>query len=343
MKKNLFFFLLLAIAAMSCQKDIESNSVASAKTNEVTPTNAKQSSLFDQDKPIENDDVFKKIDAFKAKIAKIESGTMPETDNGTSETDAIWNIEALMNSQHGRADKPFTKINSATSTIRVALNDDGTISNSALLTALNDAEQKLTEQFGAVNGANKHVIAIDISRKVPQVESASSVLLNVSSSVGSGGPAPPPPTDPFGVGDDWLWGFQLGKCSGTNVGTDAADRLNEEINPRFISVCTFFTDIDIVQTSLGLVNSNSPGPNIRSNLFFFRTSTLSNFSNCIDAFDMNFYFHGAKTMINILKPSGKNFISIDLIGDAVLLGSETQLLHRAFIEYGVKHKSPDCL
>jgi hypothetical protein len=331
----------LAIAAVSCQKDIESNSFTSAKTNEVTPTT--ETSLFDQVKPQPNDDVYAKIDAFKAKLDKIEQGTMAETDNGTTVNDAIWNIEALMNSQHGRADKPFTKINSATSTIRVALNDDGTISNSALLTALNEAEQKLTEQFGAVNSTNKHVIAIDISRKEPQVESGSSVLLNVSSSVGYGRPTgPQPPTDPFGAGDNWLWGFHQGKCDGTNVGVDAADRLNEEVNPRFISVCTFFTDVVMITTSVGNTNPNSPGPNIRSSLFFIRSSTLPNFSGCIDDFDMNFYYNGAKTMINLLKPSGKSFIDINLTG-TFTSSLDFFLLHLATINYGVKHTIHDCI
>jgi hypothetical protein len=343
MKKNLFFLLLLAIIAVSCQKDIEPGSVASSKTNEIAPTATKQTSLFDEDKPIENDDVFKKIEAFKAKIAKIEAGTMPETDNGTSETDAIWNIEALMNSQHGRADKPFTKISSATSTIRVALNDDGTISNSALVIALNEAELKLNEQFSAVNTAQKHIIAVDVSRKVPQVEASGSLLLSVSSSVGSGGSAgPPPPGDPFGAGDSWLWGYHQGRCNGANVSIDAADKLNEAINPRLISVCTFFTDIDIIQAGSGLPNPNSPGPNIRSNLFFVRISNLPNFSGCIDDFDMNFYYYGAKTMINLLKPAGKSFINIDILGTSTS-SLIYRLLHLPTIQYGVKHTDRGCI
>ncbi len=112
MKKYLFFLLFLAIGAMSCQKDIEQGSITSA----VTPTDTKQTSLFDQTKPVENDDVFVKIDAFKAKLAKIEAGMLPENDNGTAVSDAIWNIEALLNSQYGQAEKSFGKLARATNT-----------------------------------------------------------------------------------------------------------------------------------------------------------------------------------------------------------------------------------
>ncbi len=342
MKKYFFFLLFLAIGTMSCQKDIEQGSITAA----VTPTDTKQTSLFDQTKPVENDDVFKKIDAFKAKVAQIEAGTLPESDNGTSESDAIWNIEALLNSQYGRADKPFKKINSATQTIRVALNDDGTISNTALLTALNAAEQKVTEQFSAVSGDTKHIIAIDISRKEPQMEAGGSVLLNVSSSIGSGGNPPPPPANPFGVADDWLFGFHQGKCDGTYVGTDAADKLSEEINPRLVSSCIFFTDVVRVEDfGGGRLNPSdvNPDDNIRDFSFFKQSSDLPNFSNCIIADDMNFYYNEAKTMINIFKPSGKVFISINLIGTSSFFNFVTTNVHGAKIDYGIKHTNRGCI
>jgi hypothetical protein len=345
MKKNLFFLLFLAVGAMSCQKDIEQGSITAA----VTPTDTKQTSLFDQTKPAENDDVYVKIDAFKAKLAKIEAGTLPESDNGTSESDAIWNIEALLNSQYGRADKPFKKISSATQAIRVALNADGTISNTALLTALNAAEQKVTEQFNAVNSNTKHIIAIDISRKEPQIESGETVLLDVSSSVGFEpttplGPDPMP--EVFGPYDFWLFGFHLGKCNNSGfVGTDAADKLNEAINPRFNFSCTFFTDVvNITDFTGGRQNPNDmvPGDNIRDFLFFLQRSDQPNFDPCINADDMNFYFAGAKTMIGIHNPVGKSFISINLIGTSTnsLVFSN---LHGASISYGVKRKKPNCL
>ena len=339
MKKNFFFLLLLAIIAVSCQKDIEQGSVAAAKTNEVTPI--AEMSLFDREKPLENDDVFKKIDAFKAKIAQIEAGTMPETDDGTSENDAIWNIEALMNSQHGRADKPFNKIKTTTSTIRVDLNADGTISNLALLTALNEAQLKLTGQFDAVIDANKHVIAVDIKRKEPQAESISSVFLEVSSFVGSGNPSGPagPGPQPLGPDDDWLWGLHLGKCPmptvSTNVGTDAADKLNEIINRRPVSSRTFFTDVvSLAFNAEAFPNPNdvTPGDNYRDYLMYFQDTNLP-YSACIASNDMIFYLAGANTIIEQVRPSGKNFISIDLVGTGIV----TYLLHIVTIKYGIKH------
>lgn len=345
MKKYLFFLLFLAIGAMSCQKDIEQGSITSA----VTPTNTKQTSLFDQTKPVENDDVFVKIDAFKAKLAKIEAGMLPENDNGTSQSDAIWNIEALLNSEYGRADKPFKKISSATQTIRVALNDDGTISNAALLTALNTAEQKVTEQLGAVNSTAKHIIAIDISRKEPQIESDDNVLLDVSTSVGSDTEVilgPDPVSETFGPYDFWLFGFHAGKCNNSGfVGTDAADKLNEAINPRFTPFCTFFTDVvNISDSGGGISNPNdvTPGDNIRDFLFFKQKSNLPNFDPCINADDMNFYFAGANTMIANLQPAGKSFISINLIGTSTNSLVYTTL-HLAYIEYGIKRRKPSCI
>jgi hypothetical protein len=336
MKKNLFFLLFLAIIAVNCQKNIN----PSVSTSDAALTNVKQTSLFDEDKPIENDDVFKKINAFKAKIEKIKEGTMPESDNSTTIADAIWNIEALMNSQHGQAGKPFKKINTAKSTIRVALNDDGTISNTALVAALNEAQQKLTEQFGAVNGANKHIIAIDVSRKLPQIESNSSILLEVGIGVGFDSPyGPPPPPPIFGPDDDWLWGFHLGKCPmptvSTNVGTDGADKLNESINPRFVSSDVFFTDLsDFLGNFSEFPNPNDPTPNnnAREFLLFHQNTSLPH-SPCMVSADMIFYRAGAITVINQKKPAGKSFISIELVGTGV----NDEIFHIVTILYGVKH------
>jgi hypothetical protein len=320
MKKNLFLFLLLAIVAMSCQKDIAPNgSDELGKTNEVTPTT--QTSVFDEAKPVENDDVYKKIDAFKAKIENIKAGKLPETE--TSVDDAIWNIEALLNSQYGKAGRPFKDIQRSTSTIRVALNDDGTIDNVDLVAALEAARQKLLEQLNSVNAENKHVIGIDISAKTPQTESNSSILLDVTGVLGLRYPT----TNPFGSADDWLFANQLGHCDNTSAGTDAADRLYTEINNRspIYTNDVFFTDFQIVYNSDGGAlnpNDNVMDDNKRDRLFFWQkydgdtqppTAEIieanANYNNCILHDDMNFYYNGGKSAINFLKPAGKTFIS----------------------------------
>jgi hypothetical protein len=352
MKKNLFLFVLLAIVAMSCQKDIApvGSDVASGKTNEVTP--ATKTSLFDEAKPIENDDVYKKIDAFKAKIESIKSGTVTKSGVGTSVEDAIWNIEALLNSQYGQAGKPFKDIHRSTSTIRVDLNDDGTIDNTALVTALETARQKFLEQFNAVNAENKHVIGIDISTKTPQAESNSSLLLNVTGVLGLRYPT----TTPFGSADDWLFANHLGHCDNTSIGTDAADRLYTEINNRspIYTNEVFFTDIQIVYDGNGgalNLSDNVPNDNKRDRLFFWQkydgdtqpptaeiNEANANYSNCILHDDMNFYYNSGKSAINLLMPVGKTFISLKLYGDAVLIDfNSVNHLHRAEITYGVKH------
>jgi hypothetical protein len=346
MKKNLFFLLLLALVAMSCQKDIEQGSIGLTKTNEVTSADSKETSLFDQTKPVENDDVYVKIDAFKAKLAKIEAGTMPETDAGTTVSDAIWNIEALLNSRYGQAGRSFGDINNATSTIRVTLNDDGTIDNAALLAAAEAARQKLSDQFHAIANSNKHVINVDIRKKEPQTESGGSVIFDVSSMIGIDEPEPP-----FDEGDNWLYSDHRGKCNnGGQVGKDAADKLALSINSRTLNADIFFTDVqsrtEYEGGSLNPDPNDIRGDNLRDNVFFIQEYdgiTVSNpknanYSDCIKYKDMIYYLNSAKYDINRWKPSGKTFIDIFIYGDATLPSPRiTVHLHIPTIQYGIAH------
>jgi hypothetical protein len=338
MKKNIFLFLLLAIISMSCQKDIN----PSVSTSDLTPTNAKVESIFDQAKPQANDDVYAKIEAFKTKLAKIEQGSMPETDNGTTVSDAIWNIEALLNSRYARASQPFEDLKWANNTIRVALNDDGTINNSALLTAVEQTRQQLNNQFQAISETDKHVVAIDIRKKVPQVELETSILLEVE---GVYGLKPKRPVTPFGPNDFWHWGAELGTCLGppTQQPKDAAVKLGEKLNYRTVwETDVYYTHIQtefLWTTNLINPNDVTPDDNIRDFLVFKQLPSLPNYNllACLSPSDMNFYLAGGRIAINSMQPVGKNFISINIFGDATNISTTPPILHRGEVQYGIPH------
>ena len=326
---------------MSCQKDIEQGSITSA----VTPTDTKQTSLFDQTKPVENDDVYIKIDAFKAKLAKIEAGTLPENDNGTSVGDAIWNIEALLNSQYAQAEKSFAKLARATNTIRVALNDDGTINNSALLTAVNQSRQSLSSQYHALTDAEKHVVTIDIRKKVPQTESDESVLIEVEGVYGLLDCIPS--LSYFGVEDYWHWGLGLGTCDGlpTQRGQDAATEIGKKLNyrnPLQRRPVLFHTSQEIksiIGSNISNRNDVTRDDNIRDRLMFSQRRSLPNYNfyACLDPSDMNFYLDGTRAVIDFNAPTGKSFISINLYWD--LSTANDDIMHNGVATYGVPHYS----
>jgi hypothetical protein len=352
MKKNIFLFLLLAIIAMSCQKDIEPNSVASVRTNEIAPTATKQTSLFDEDKPIENDDVFKKIDAFKAKIANIEAGTMPETDNGTTINDVIWNIEALMNSNYGQANKPFASQSINSAIIRIPLNANNLIDNAALISAIEATRLKLRDQYNTVSGSDKHIIAIDVSLASTQPESGYANL-SIGSSVGIEEPqALGAPYVPFGGSDNWFYGENLGKCDGSFAPKDAATQISEKVNSRSpLSADIFFTDVQSIFAAGEvpiLRNPNDIRDNNRDFFLFLIRNDLSadeasfNAAKCINSDDMNWYYQSALTVISLLRPSGKTFTSLQLFGEPQVFGNSPLVLghvHLAQIFYGIKRRN----
>ena len=148
-------------------------------------------------------------------------------------------------------------------------------------------------------------------------------------------PAGPGP-QPFGPDDDWLWGLHLGKCpmpTVTNVGTDAADKLNEVINRRPVSSRTFFTDVvNLAFNASAFPNDITLYDNYRDCLMYIQNTNVF-YTECITSNEMTFYLAGANTIIEQVRPSGKNFISIDLIGT----GLPGLLLHVVTIKYGIKH------
>ncbi len=230
-------------------------------------------------------------------------------------------------------------------TIRVALNDDGTINNSALLTAVNQTRQSLSSQYHALTDAEKHVIAIDIRKKVPQIESEESVLLEVEGIYGLLDCIPS--LSYFGAEDFWHWGLGLGTCNGvpTRQPSDAAVEIGKKLNyrnPLQRRPVLFFTGQEI-KGIIGSVWSNpndvTRGDNIRDCLMFSQVKDSVNYNllTCLDPNDMNFYLDGTRRVVGLNAPQGKSFISIDLRWDQVRPTED--ILHTGSVNYGIPHYS----
>jgi hypothetical protein len=328
----------LAIGAMSCQKDIEQGSIASAVGqpkvdyfNSVTP------------KPSPNDDVVQRIDAFKSRIE-------PTSNFGAGDemgvNEAIWGIEAVLNQRFSNASKRFISQQIDSASFTVPLTASGDISTNDVASALTSAKQALQEQWDRVREGSKHVIVTDVSLRN---QNATTATFTVASAIGIEQmlrTVVPPPV-PFGGGEGWMDGEKKGGCAlntGLGIGTaDAASKIVDRWTDRWSSIPAMFYHTDI-QT----VRLNRDGPDgflfdkFYTRKWVYSTSTTI-LANCIsdlpgsDFLTLNDYLAGVPLFIDDLKPSGKSYITLSMTGDRETNAFNNGRCHRALILYGTAH------
>ena len=210
-----FFAVALMFGLIGCQKDVEA-SMSITETN--SATSARRVSLFDSQPVIEHEDIIAKIEAFKMRLGKIETGTLSPKDVPMTVEEAVWNIEALSNSRYCQAQLPFQDLISQKATLEIPLNDKGKIDNQALLAAVQTVKEMLRAQYYAVREEQKHFIGIDIRPLVTKTVSKTHVSLEVESSIGikiNTATFRTNETTPFNADDDWGGLNASGRCDGS--------------------------------------------------------------------------------------------------------------------------------
>jgi hypothetical protein len=190
----LFSFFLVS----SCQN--ERIDLPNATTEAVKTTDAK-TPYFNQQVEKNYDAAAEKaikgrIQIFSDLLKRAENQSLPE--NSTmNESDVVWNVEALLNSRYGWADKPFSSQIVQKDVVIIPRNADGSVDVAALPAAIEQARLKVAARYEAVSG-NKHIIAIDIE---PKTIESGNLGLEITSMIGEEAAAPAPMLGPFDSND----------------------------------------------------------------------------------------------------------------------------------------------
>lgn len=147
----------------------------------------------------------------------------------------------------------------------------------------------------------------------------------------------------FSEEDDWIWGTLsgplAGKCDGTLQGvSDGSNELKWRLNnPLTSSQPSGYTDIVTLQATY----AQFPGP-IGELRIYLDVNAIAD--NCLYNDDLTYYLYEADDIIhsyepNGLRPSGKSFISIDIVAD-VELGLNNNI-HRYYVTYGSAYSNPN--
>lgn len=341
MKKNLFFLLLLAAVAVSCQKDIEQGSIAAVveqpKTdyfNSVTP------------KPSPNDDIEQRIDAFKALI---EPSSNFGSGNAMSVDNAIWGIEAVLNQRFSNASKPFIAQQIGSTNFTVPLDATGEINSNDVAAALVTAKQALKLQWDGVRESAKHVIVTDIALLN---QDAATATFTITSAIGVEQMLRTliPPPVPFGVGEGWkdgkYFGSNLQGCAlSSGQYGNAADKIAEKWTSRTANQpqIYYYTDVENVYLNRNSSSVTSTVYAIYANNWIYSTSAFIINPACItdvpsgDIRTLNEYLAGVPLFIDALKPMGKTYITLSMEGIRELNLYNNGRCHTAQITYGIAH------
>jgi len=280
----------------------------------------------------------KQIIAFRDKIEQIRENPNFKSGSETMEIDsAIWYIEAASNLTYGDASTTLKEFVVDSSFIEVPLTN-GKIALSDVQAAYDKVIDSLAAHNAVITSNEKQLIVADISLKEAD---DNRVILELTSGFGTDG------TAGFGNDYSWYWGWDLGRCDGSGLGTgiDAANKIAYLAN-MMISVpvgSSYYTSVSEIEVWYWDVPTNN-NPYGEYLLFHdFQENTLNH--HCLSEPEISFYANALGTIANMYKPTSKSLIKFYAWDETSFLlcgGNDCwDMCHVVKIKYGIWHIKSD--
>ncbi|MFA5478261.1 MAG: hypothetical protein WC271_16340 [Bacteroidales bacterium] len=308
-----------------------------SKQEQTKPTTT-EISQSDADILMEN-----KIRAFKSKMEFLRENPSYKSGETMSVDSAVWYMEAASNYTYGDGASTFNKTICDTFSIVLDV-ADGVVNLNDVVGAYDNMIHNLSTAFHALPGENNHLVANDVTLTTVN---ESTLTLGVYAVFGSGGSGT---SAIFNYG--WYYGFLMGREDGAYIGeSDAAEEIEKMIHMRkgTLPPNSYFTDIDSIYLDPEFfINPNDPisNDNMYDMLMFWNMDDgiMPNVHSLLSVEEMIFYLLGTEHVIYTnepdgAKPTGKNFISVDLKGELVMSSYQSLIMHLGWVQYGKLHKS----
>ncbi|MFA5478011.1 MAG: hypothetical protein WC271_15060, partial [Bacteroidales bacterium] len=310
--------------------------IYSCSKQEQTKPTTTEISQSDADILMEN-----KIRAFKSKMEFLRENPSYKSGESMSVDSAVWYMEAASNYTYADGASAFNKAISDTfSIVFDAIN--GTVFLNDVVEAYDDMIQNLSAAYQALPDENKHLVANDVT--LTGID-ATNVTFSIDAVFG---------LDIDGTANvfnhEWYWGLLMGRGDGAYLGiSDAAEEIEKMIHKRkgTLPAYSYYSDIDSIYVDPEFfLNPNDPFPNdnMYDMLMFWNMDDgmMPNVHDLLSVDEMNFYLGGISTIIYSLepdgvRPNGKNFISVDLVGDFVYGNNGSLRWHTGWVKYGILH------
>ena len=295
---------LLALFVYSCKKEQE------PMTNPV-----------DQAQLEKSQQIIQRIEAFDAKLTgNFKSGESISVDS------LVWYTEALENYSHARPDLAYEHfvVNKTTYTVTL---DNGSLSLTDAANVYADMQTDLANEMAELPGSNNYLkltdVALDSVQGNTAYVSASRVIgLRLVAGI----------YEPFDADDDWIWGYDQGRCDGTMAGvSDASNEIQRRMNNpwvvpdrnyRFILNTLEITEVDPIGN-----------PEFQGRLF----GGAYDFYHCISDEMMTYYLEQSHLILNDpsegIQPNNKHLYHLQ-IDDALYGGGNSLISHHYIATYG---------
>ncbi|MCK9618703.1 MAG: hypothetical protein M0R21_12815 [Lentimicrobiaceae bacterium] len=295
--KQLIKLTLISIALLGL--------VIASCTKEGNNTETRQSAT---DRKVE-----RQILAFKQKLnSNLKTGETMTVDS------AVWYMEGLLNYDKANNYHNFKNLIFKKDTLQLPTNNNNSMSM-IQISSVYDAYEAFIENEMALLDTTYGVDLVDIS-VLGSILKDGTITMVMTFSTGVNGSIN---YTLFGVTDFWYWGWNLGKCGayiGQNIGTDAADKLQQKFNNPIMAPIVYGWNSDVVMIEADPIQY----PDINNqygDYMIFETSGIGEEPTeepCLDYNELNYYLSKFDYIKNYNKPSNKSFKSIYVYDDCFL-------------------------
>lgn len=330
--RTISLLLVLSLAASvfyACKKDQEKDNT------EVT-----QPKLTDADRAVAGRILeFRRKQELKKTNPTLKSSEIIKID------DARLDVETNFNASFAFPNEKYEKTRTERTLVYLTVVDDNFTTVDNMLALYNDCLNKVLELYNSSTLENKELLFINLKKDEIR---GSQLLLRLNVVLGTK-QQPGYSWEPFGEGDNWLYGDLFGKCNGTEAGSDAAEQIEEQINANRPIFWTPSPDYRFVYT----IDINSPyklqGNEFKNaagdNLIFYieKYTSLDDDDICLNVDEMNFHYNGQHEVIYDLvpalysKPLNWEFMGCDIEGKYDNVQGKYKIHHKNNLNYAYRN------
>ncbi|MEI7897185.1 MAG: hypothetical protein WCJ26_09130, partial [bacterium] len=262
--------------------------------------------------------------AFKTALHQKSTGNM-------AVDSAIWHIEGLLNLDNANNAHRFINLIQIKDSIELVPNN-GSLTMEQISMAYSVFQEKIDSAI-FVNPLF-HADIADVHKTISSLKDNSETLI-LEASLGEDEILTN--YQSFGPTDNWLWHYQLGKCSGGMVGLDARIMLQNRFNnPVSGTPVGYFTDV-VMNTAYPYESQFADPNNPNGNGHMIFTGGSWSPCTCIPYNEMNYYLSTFDFIKADKQPTGKSYSSMTVVTELIPGGGSGPGFYYYKLYYGIFH------
>jgi hypothetical protein len=282
-------FMLLTVAAMAgllitaCQKEQQTDGLDPLSAEQVyTPKASK---------------LVQEINSFKQKMTVVRENPHLKSGELMSKEEARWNIETLFNVTYGFPDDAYGRTVSDSTTVYLPVDASGNALLEDVVAVYDQIHDLVSQFYLSHNFEEKGFLLLQLQTGEVSGNQMEIFVRAVTGEKRESLTTPPINYGPFFEGDDWWFGYDLGKCDYSVSESDAAKQLQLAIHSSMIwwpEPPNGYRWMTANPFNIELV-----GDEYQENgeYLIFYVENFTDSDKCLDSLKMNFHYYGQVSVI----------------------------------------------